>query len=76
MDVIASTAFGLDIDSKKDHNNRFVEMARKAFDVNFSNPKVLIACKYIHCIHLQKCPGPLIWARTNMEDGRLCKIPK
>ena len=46
MDVIASTAFGLKIDSQKDKNNQFVKMAKKMFEFSFLNPLVIIACKY------------------------------
>ena len=45
MDVIASTAFGLKIDSQKDKNNQFVTMAKKLFDFSFFSPLVIIACK-------------------------------
>ncbi len=38
MDVIASTAFGLQIDSQKDKDNSFVRMAKKAFDFSMFNP--------------------------------------
>ena len=46
MDVIASTAFGLKIDSQKDKNNQFVTMAKKLFDRSLANPFLLIAGKY------------------------------
>ena len=45
MDVIASTAFGLKIDSQKDKNNQFVQMAKKIFDFSIFNPIVIVACK-------------------------------
>ncbi len=38
MDVIASTAFGLQIDSQKDKDNTFVQMAKKTFDFDVFNP--------------------------------------
>ena len=48
MDVIASTAFGLKIDSQKDKNNQFVKMAKKLFEFSLLHPLVLIVCKYRH----------------------------
>ena len=46
MDVIASTAFGLKMDSQKDKNNQFVKMAKKIFDFSIFNPIFIVACKY------------------------------
>ena len=46
MDVIASTAFGLDIDSQKDPNNQFVTMSNKALQFSFKDPKVIILSEY------------------------------
>ena len=45
MDVIASTAFGLDINTKDDHNNEFVQMARKGFDIVRFHPTIF-SCKW------------------------------
>ena len=45
MDVIASTAFGLDINSAKDKNNELVKHAKKLFDISFWNPVFLAYCK-------------------------------
>ena len=42
MDVIASTAFGLQINSQKDKNNRFVCMAKKAFDLSVFSPAFIL----------------------------------
>jgi len=42
MDVIASTAFGLKIDSHNDPNNQFVRMGRKAFMFSFTSPRFLL----------------------------------
>ncbi|CAK9302782.1 unnamed protein product [Gordionus sp. m RMFG-2023] len=38
MDVIASTSFGLDIDSRKENNHAFVRNVRKAFDFDITTP--------------------------------------
>ena len=46
MDVIASTAFGIRVDSQKDRNNAFVTNARKAFDANPANPLLFIISMY------------------------------
>lgn len=35
MDIIASSAFSMKIDSHNDPNNRFVQIAKKAFSVEF-----------------------------------------
>ena len=51
MDVIASTAFGLKIDSQKDKNNHFVTMAKKKiFGGGLRDPLVLIICKYMQML--------------------------
>ena len=47
MDVIASTAFGMRVDSQKDKNNVFVTKARKAFSNSLTSPVALIYRKYI-----------------------------
>jgi len=46
MDVIASTAFSVKVDSHNDPNNQFVQMAKKAFMFNFTSPKFLILCMF------------------------------
>ena len=46
MDVIASTGFGLKLDSYSDEDNPFITQARKIFDLDFiKNPKLLLICK-------------------------------
>ena len=45
MDVIASTAFGLKVNSQKDPNNEFVRMAKKAFEFNFFSLVFIISGK-------------------------------
>ena len=47
MDVIASTAFGLDIDSQNDPNNKFVTLAKKANSFSFKDPRAILFCKYL-----------------------------
>ncbi|XP_055345482.1 cytochrome P450 3A24-like isoform X2 [Paramacrobiotus metropolitanus] len=42
MDVIASTFFGMKIDSQNDVNNEFVKNAKKGFEFNFKNPLLII----------------------------------
>jgi len=42
MDVIASTAFSVQIDSHNDPNNQFVKMGKKAFTFSFTSPKMII----------------------------------
>jgi len=42
MDVIASTAFSVQIDSHNDPNNKFVTMGKKAFTFSFKSPKLLV----------------------------------
>jgi len=42
MDVIASTAFSLQIDSHNDPNNQFVKLGKKAFTFSFVSPKMII----------------------------------
>ena len=43
MDTIATTAFGIDLDSKQDENNDFVKYAKMAFEFNLKHPVMLIA---------------------------------
>ena len=43
MDVITTTAFGLDLNTKEDRNNAFVQHATKAFNIKLTNPLVLSA---------------------------------
>ena len=45
MDVIARTAFGIEIDSQLNKDNPFVVHAHKTMNQNFFRPAVLIACK-------------------------------
>ena len=45
MDVIASTAFGIRVNSQKDRNNEFVKKARRAFVVPPFNPAMIILSK-------------------------------
>ncbi|XP_069132180.1 cytochrome P450 3A8-like [Argopecten irradians] len=42
MDVICSTAFGIQVDSQKNPNDEFVVNARKFMNLNFSSPIILI----------------------------------
>ena len=46
MDVIARTAFGYEINSQKDPNNKFIVMAKKIMNVGFNSPFMLVLCKY------------------------------
>ena len=52
MDVIASTAFGLEINSAKDRNNELVKHAKKFFNGSFWNPVLLAYCKYHDRYHV------------------------
>ena len=45
MDVIATTAFGLKINSQKDETNPFVTMAKKTTKMSLTNPFLIIICK-------------------------------
>ena len=63
MDVIASTAFGLDINTKDDINNPFVRHAKGAFDISFKNPIFILLfffpfmvpfCKYLNVTIFEK----------------------
>ena len=57
MDVIASTAFGIDVNSQKDPDNMFVAMAKKAFNVSFQSPFIMFARKFMYM-----CMCMLHWA--------------
>ncbi|VDI83248.1 cytochrome P450, family 3, subfamily A [Mytilus galloprovincialis] len=41
MDVIASTAFGMDVDAQNDPDNAFIKNAKKAFSSGLKNPMLL-----------------------------------
>ena len=45
MDVIGTTAFGLEVNSQKDPNNEFVVMGKKAFTMSLRSPVVIISSK-------------------------------
>ena len=47
MDVIASTAFGIRVESQKNRNNAFVTHGKKAIEVDIRNPMVLIRSKFL-----------------------------
>ena len=49
MDVIASTGFGIRVDSQKDRNNAFVAHAKTAFDFNPGSPRLLISREGSFC---------------------------
>ena len=52
MDAIASTGFGIRVDSQKDRNNDFVKYASTAFDdFNPVKPMIILHGK---CRHLKK----------------------
>lgn len=57
MDVIASTAFGLKIDSHNDPKNQFVTMARKAFDFSFASINAILFRKQYLSLLLPFCPS-------------------
>lgn len=42
MDVIASIAFSVDIDSQNDPNNKFVTLAKKVNDVSMKDPRTIL----------------------------------
>lgn len=46
MDVIASTAFGLQIDSHNDPNNHFVRYSNEALEFTLGNIRTLMFCTY------------------------------
>jgi hypothetical protein len=45
MDVIASTSFGIEVDSQKDPNNKFVHYAKMAALGDIKKPSILLASK-------------------------------
>lgn len=54
LDVIASTGFGVDIDSQKNPDSEFVKNAQKFFNITF-NPLLLLICKFLNeyaCIYV------------------------
>ena len=57
MDVIASTAFGIRVESQKDRNNAFVTHGKKAFEVDIRNPMVLIRSKFLFMRYCFCGPG-------------------
>lgn len=45
MDVISSTAFGIEVDSQKDPNNTFVKYAKESSLGKLFKPQFVILCK-------------------------------
>jgi len=45
MDVIASTAFGMDVDAQNNPDNAFIKHATKAFDRQLTNPFIMLMSK-------------------------------
>ena len=43
MDTIASTGFGIQLDSQTDKDNEFIKMGKKGFDFSFKSPAFIIA---------------------------------
>ena len=52
MDVIASTAFGIRVDSQRDKNNMFVTKAKKSFTMTASNPVLIIICELLRLAYI------------------------
>ncbi|KAK3090780.1 hypothetical protein FSP39_014559 [Pinctada imbricata] len=46
LDVIASTAFGIDVDSQKDTENEFVKQAKKAFSGGFTSKLLILTIMF------------------------------
>jgi len=44
MDVIASTAFGIEVDSHNDPNNQFVQNCKEIFKFSFASPRIIMLC--------------------------------
>ncbi|XP_060072392.1 cytochrome P450 3A8-like [Ylistrum balloti] len=57
MDVICSTAFGIQVDSQNDPNDEFVANAKKFLNVNFSSPILVIAMFFPHLKFLVRLLG-------------------
>ena len=49
LDVIASTAFGMELDSQNDSNNPFITHAKKLFAIKLTDPLVLAIRKFYFC---------------------------
>ena len=69
MDVIARTAFGLQVDSQKcdDGENEFVAMAKRSMDMKMTNPMVLCAGTiplFLHFINESKWISSLNFLRV------------
>ena len=45
MDVIASTAFGMDVDAQNNPDNAFIKHATKAFDRQLTSPFMMLLSK-------------------------------
>ena len=45
LDVICSTAFGLDVDSQNDPENTIIKNVKEILNISIRNPKMIIMCK-------------------------------
>ena len=52
MDAIARIAFGLNVDSQREKNNKFVTVMNSIFDnINdTTSPTLMLFCKYCHVV--------------------------
>ena len=68
MDVIASTAFGIEIDSHNDPKNQFVQNCKEIFKFSFGSPRILIFCMFL-LVHFLCCN--LAFLTESPQEGQI-----
>uniref|UniRef100_A0A914WYQ7 Uncharacterized protein n=1 Tax=Plectus sambesii TaxID=2011161 RepID=A0A914WYQ7_9BILA len=46
MDVIAKSAFGIDVDAQRDNSSPFIKYAKEIFSITITNPKLLVVLMF------------------------------
>ncbi|XP_048240572.1 cytochrome P450 3A24-like isoform X1 [Haliotis rufescens] len=67
MDAIASTAFGIEVDSQSDFKNAFVEEARKFFGQGIQSPIMMIVLMFPEFTPLFRALGLSTFSKTTLK---------
>jgi len=72
MDVIASTAFGIEIDSHNDPKNQFVQNSKEIFEFRLASPRVMILCTCYSFFVLFVCTALMNLRSEMLLDTLVC----